>query len=356
MQNFLNENRNSRLIQSYDEYNITTQDPLKNYRKGLKSNFTVRAKYIIPSVSQIFYIPRYGYLSQIIATITLTSSMAENPQELLALRLFESIILQTERGQKPLQVINGHYIYMRIQNTEPILRQRILNGLDPQSFGLYYLPLYFFFNEDEKSFLNTEGLEKLQIKFIMNPASVYLLNGLLTSFNISLNCEYYKYQDQLTNYNFVRSMTNLTVVDSNKNLKDIILQNPNDICAIHFFLYSKTTAQYWPISSYQLQVGYKVLNFVNTFTDYSLYQEEQLVNTDVIKSYVIGTHMDRKNNNLFFNLREQNLFLTIVPQGTLPAGYNTYIIYEFYQYVDFTEREHHKDSQWFSERIVDVAT
>ena len=149
MQNFLNENRNSRLIQSYDEYNITTQDPLKNYRKGLKSNFTVRAKYIIPSVSQIFYIPRYGYLSQIIATITLTSSMAENPQELLALRLFESIILQTERGQKPLQVINGHYIYMRIQNTEPILRQRILNGLDPQSFGLYYLPLYFFFNEDE---------------------------------------------------------------------------------------------------------------------------------------------------------------------------------------------------------------
>ena len=335
MQNFLNENQETYLRTDDDQFDFTRYEGMKNYRSGVKTNFLVRPKYQ-DQTSQIFHIPRYGYLSQVVANIKLVSSGPEDPQERLPLRLFESITLQTERGPFAIQTLNGHYLNVRIQNIG-LLGQKILNGIDSDSFGTYYLPLFFFFSESTDRFINTETTERLQIKFNLNPAPMYLLANQLVSFSITLTCEFYKFgyppiMALLPSKEQTQLMTNIQATDPFFYFSDVLLQCPADICAIHFFLYNPATAQYYPIDSYTLSALDRDITTVNTYTDYSLYVPQVLSNQDIIKSYVIGTQIDRRNNNLYFNLRNQNLYLTVISTN-LPAGYYLYVIYEYYQWV-----------------------
>lgn len=178
MQNF--SQINNSLIKHIDSISKvdSLEPPLKNSLKTLVkiTSSQILSTNTLYAKRMLFDIPRatYDNLSQMYIKCYLsTGAVASTVESYFATKIFKSISLRTKRGTT-LQKITPQYTHMRLDEIcTTQLYNQMTAGIEPdQPFVngevTVVVPCFFFFSEDDSTFLPTRPLESLELELIVN--------------------------------------------------------------------------------------------------------------------------------------------------------------------------------------------
>jgi len=170
----------SKLIESIDAQaeDRSLSKPMKNTLKTLIKIGEYTKTSGVYNYEHSFDIPRsYDNLAQLYIKLTLSTGNVDITEaSMFATKIFKKIILRTKR-QTTLQMLTTEYIQARIGELDGSpLYTKIEASIDSSDDFVngdvvVYVPLFFFFSENENVFLNTRKLELLELQTFTNDSS-----------------------------------------------------------------------------------------------------------------------------------------------------------------------------------------
>jgi len=284
------------LIENTDKISVehSLEKPMKNTLKTLV-NFETVVKTGSNIYSNTFSvdIPRsYDNLSQLYIKLTLSTGLAAiTPASMLATKIFKKITLRTKRGTT-IQKLTPEYIQARIGELEGTpLYTKIESSIDSSSLFsagsvVVYVPLFFFFSENENVFLNTRKYEQLELEMQFNDTSE--LMGMETVDLTSVTCDFYGLFHDTNGSSYTNDMIftnknpeqvkgsydiffedNQTVSDSSTSTK-FILRNPHPTFAMHIII-TNQDGDTKNINRIKMSIGSRIILDLDLLMNYTFY-------------------------------------------------------------------------------------